>query len=81
MSWATMQPSTIGPHKASKKDRGNKLKHWKGCILGFLNTCQGIKARVQHVYMARDLCLEPSHRARFPPHCEFTFFFVVYVGF
>ena len=68
--WVTMQPSTRGVHKVSKRHVGSTTHHWKGRILEFKQGSDGKQlAKVQHVYMASQLNITNSRRV--PVNCEF----------
>ena len=67
--WVTMQPSTRGLHKVSKRNVGSTTHHWKGRILELKQGSDGKQlAKVQHVYMASQLNTTNSRRV--PVNCE-----------
>ena len=55
-----MKGSAKGPHRLPKNKRGDLLHEWKGRILKFKLGKKGWLAKVQHVYMAKDMLLPPS---------------------
>lgn len=61
--WVTMLPSCKGEHRVKRQKQDEVKYHWKGRIISFKVTEKGWLAKVQHVYMAKDMFLHPVHRS------------------
>lgn len=72
LDWVYMQPSGKGIHRVAKRKRDNKEHHWRGRIHEFKVDCNGdYLARVQHVYMRRDILLDTAVADRnILSHCK-----------
>ena len=72
MDWIMMQASCKGQHKVPKSKRGSLEDQQKGRILAFKIDKEGNKlAQVQHVYMGKDMYLDPYLcLRRVPSHCK-----------
>ena len=68
-AWVYMQPSSKGPHRV--RQSGNLLHHWKGRLLGFKQSKEGLVAIVQHVYNLGDLHVQ-GQRPRFSSNCKYN---------
>lgn len=72
--WIVMRGSAKGPHKLPKSKRGDLLHEWKGRIMKFKLGKKGLLAKVQHIYMGKDMRLPPSsNQSTIPSHCKSAF--------
>ena len=72
--WVTMLPSCKGAHRVKRIKRDQVKHHWKGRILAFKVIANGWYAKVQHVYMTKDMMLNREQHHDLHSHCELLFF-------
>ena len=65
-----MLPSCKGPHRVKRRKRDQVENHWKGRILAFKVADNGWLAKVQHVYLVRDLVLNVHQQSSFHSFCK-----------
>lgn len=69
--WVTMLPSCKGAHKVKRTKRQDIKNHWKGRIVAFKVTEHGWLVKVQHVYLAKDMILDPEQQSPLHSHCKY----------
>lgn len=68
--WVTMLPSCRGAHRVKRTKREDVSNHWKGRILAFRVTYSGWQAKVQHVYLAKDMVLNLAQYPHLHSFCK-----------
>lgn len=69
--WVTMLPSCKGAHRVKRTKRGDVKNHWKGRIIAFKVTERGWLAKVQHVYLPKDMVLEDAQNTSLHSYCKY----------